>query len=134
METFKDIIAWQKGYKLTLLIYRYTTHFPKCEKFGLKSELRRASVSYISNIAEGFKKKSKKEALHYYNRSECSLEEIKCQTMLSYDQDYFNQKEFENIGDLTKECGRTLNGWMNSQRELLRKDNKLKTYGLRLKT
>ncbi len=53
MKTFKDIFAWQKGYQLTLLIYRYTASFPRSEEFGLKSELRRAAVSFISNIAEG---------------------------------------------------------------------------------
>ena len=93
MKTFKDIIAWQKGYQLTLLIYKYTAHFSRCEEFGLKSEMRRASVSYISNIAEGFKKRSKKESLHYYNRSQCSLEEIKCQSMVSYDLKYFNTEK-----------------------------------------
>ena len=115
MKTFKDIIAWQKGYQLTLLIYKYTAHFPQCEEFGLKSEMRRASISYISNIAEGFKKRSKKESLHYYNRSQCSLEEIKCQTMVSYDLKYFNINEFKEIDDLSDECGKILNGWMKSQ-------------------
>jgi four helix bundle protein len=119
MRTFKDIIAWQKGYKLTLLIYKYTTHFPKCEEFGLKSELRRASISYISNIAEGFKKRSKNEALHYYNRSQCSLEEIKCQAMVSYDQEYFNTNEFKEIDNLSDECGKILNGWVESQKSFI---------------
>lgn len=116
MKTFKDIIAWQKGYQLTSLVYKYTAHFPMHEEFGLKSELRRASISYISNIAEGFKKRSKKEALHYYNRSQCSLEEIKCQTMVSHDQKYFNANEFKEINDLSDECGKVLNGWMESQK------------------
>ncbi|MBU0577039.1 four helix bundle protein [Patescibacteria group bacterium] len=115
METFKDIIAWQKGYQLTLLIYKFTVQFPRCEEFGLKSELRRAAISYISNIAEGFKKRSKKESVHYYNRSECSLEEIKCQTMISYDQKYFSVTEYKKINELSEECGRVLNGWIKSQ-------------------
>ena len=121
MKTFKEIIAWQKGYKLTLLIYKYTANFPKNEEFGLKSEMRRASVSYISNIAEGFKKRSKKEGLHYYNRSDCSLEEIKCQSMISYSLGYLNQKQFTKLDELTQECGRTLNGWMQSQQDFIEK-------------
>ena len=115
MKTFKDIIAWQKGYRLTLLIYKYTAHFPQCEEFGLRSEMRRASVSYISNIAEGFKKRSKKESLHYYNRSQCSLEEIKCQSMVSHDLNYFSINEFNEIDSLSDECGKLLNGWMRPQ-------------------
>lgn len=119
MKTFKDIIAWQKGYQLTLLLYKHTSHFPKNEEFGLKSELRRASVSFISNIAEGFRKKSIKEALHFYNRSQSSLEEIKCQSLLSRDLKYFDEKEFSEIREITVECGKTLNGWIKSQVELI---------------
>lgn len=119
MKTFKNIIAWQKAYELTLLIYKYTANFPKNEEFGLKSELRRASVSYISNIAEGFKKRSKKEGLHFYNRSECSLEEIKCQSIISYSLDYFTNKQFKEIDELGQGCGKTLSGWMKSQAKFI---------------
>ena len=119
MKTFKEIIAWQKGYKLTLLIYKCTTGFPKSEEFGLKSELRRASISFISNIAEGFKKNSKKEGLHYYNRSDCSLEEIKCQLAISYDLNYINKEEYADTSNLCCECGKTLNGWMKSQKSFI---------------
>jgi four helix bundle protein len=119
MKTFKDIIAWQKGYELSLLLYKCTSKFPSNEEFGLKSELRRASVSYISNIAEGFNKQSLKEALHFYNRSRASLEEIKCQCMLSNDLNYFNQNDFKKISQLSDECGKLLYGWIESQKQLL---------------
>ena len=95
MQTFKDIIAWKKAYELTLLIYRQTSDFPKNEEFGLKSQLRRASVSIISNIAEGFKKISVKEKLYFYQISECSLEEVKCQSMLACDLNYFEKDVYE---------------------------------------
>ena len=119
IKTFKDIIVWQIGYKLTLLIYKYTADFPKNEEFGLKSELRRACVSYISNIAEGYKKRSIKEAVHYYNRSETSLEEVKCQSMLSYDLNYFTNKQFKEIEELYEEAGKTLDGWIKSQEKFI---------------
>lgn len=60
LQTFKNIIAWQVEYKLTLQVYKLTTQYPKCEEFGLKSQLRRASVSIISNITKGFKKGGKR--------------------------------------------------------------------------
>ena len=120
MKTFKEIIAWQKGYELTILIYKYTASFPQSEEFGLKSEMRRACISYVSNIAEGFKKKSKKEGLHYYNRSDCSLEEIKCQTLISHELSFFNSQQFKEINLLCTECGKTLNGWMASQQEFIK--------------
>lgn len=74
MKTFKDIIAWQKAYELTLGIYKNTMAFPRNEEFGLKSQIRRASVSIISNIAEGFKRNGKKDKLRFYNQSEFSLD------------------------------------------------------------
>lgn len=119
MKTFKEIKAWQKGYELTILIYKYTSQFPKNEEFGLKSELRRASISYISNIAEGFKKKSKKEAIHYYNRSQCSLEEIKCQSLICNDLKLFSDLEYNNINTTTDECGKLLEGWIKTQRSFI---------------
>lgn len=119
MKTFRDMIAWQKGYQLVLRIYKYTADFPKSEEYGLKSELRRASVSYISNIAEGFKKNSKKEGIHYYNRSECSLEEVKCQIMVSLDLGYLNKINFSELSVLCEECGKLLSGWIKSQKQFL---------------
>ena len=116
MKTFKDIIAWQKAYQLTLKIYKETTDFPKSEEFGLKSQLRRACVSIISNIAEGFKKISTKEKIHFYKIAECSLEEVKCQTMLCVDLGYFNKDQYKKIELLENESGKTLNGWINTQR------------------
>ena len=115
MKTFKDIIAWQKAYQLTLLIYKYTRDFPKNEEFGLKSQLRRAGVSVISNIAEGFKRKHLKDQLHFYNQSQSSLEEAKCQIMLSYDLRYIDNDKFVELDQLSDETGRILYGWIQSQ-------------------
>lgn len=119
MKTFKEIIAWQKGYELTLFIYKITSDFPRSEEFGLKSQLRRAAVSIISNIAEGFKRKSLKDALVFYNRSESSLEEIKCQVMLAYDLGYLDFESYKNLQHLQNETGKVLCGWISSQEKLL---------------
>ncbi len=106
MRTFKDIIAWQKSYELTLSIYRLTAKFPKCEEFGLKAQLRRASVSIISNIAEGFKRYGLKDRLYFYKIAECSLEEVKCQTMLSRNLDYLNNEKYKEICNKENETGK----------------------------
>ncbi len=116
MKTFKDIIAWQKGYKLTLNIYKLTTHFPRHEEFGLKSQIRRAAVSIISNIAEGFKRLSLKDRNHFYKIAECSLEEIKCQTMLAFDLNYLNKGNYDKLSELEDETGKVLHGWIQSQK------------------
>jgi four helix bundle protein len=58
-KSFIDLIVWQKSHQLVLLTYEYSCAFPKNEKFGLTSQLRRAIISVPANIAEGFKKKGK---------------------------------------------------------------------------
>lgn len=116
MKTFKDIIAWQRAYELTLVVYRCTSNFPKSEEFALKSQLRRASVSIISNIAEGFKRTSSKDRLHFYNYAQSSLEEVKCQLMLSFDLNYLSKDQYSALESLCNEAGRILHGWITSQR------------------
>jgi len=115
MKTFKDIIAWQKGYQLALKIYKYTENFPSHERFGLRSQIREASVSVISNIAEGHKRKGAKDRLRFYNLSESSLEEVKCQSMLAFDLGYLRTDQYEAICELENETGRILNGWIRCQ-------------------
>ena len=72
--SFKDIIAWQKGYEFVLLTYKVTRQFPDFEKYGLSSQFQRAAVSIIANIAEGYKKLSKADKLRFMNISQGSLE------------------------------------------------------------
>ncbi len=60
-KSFKDLIVWQKSYKLVLEIYTITKDFPKSEIYGLSHQMRKAAVSISSNIAEGYGRKYKKE-------------------------------------------------------------------------
>ena len=115
MKTFRDIFAWQKGYELTLLIYKTTKGFPKSEEFGLKSQLRRATISIISNIAEGFKRLGNKDKIRFYNMAEASLEEVKCQTMLSRDLGLIDHDTHKKICRIEDETGKMLQGWIKAQ-------------------
>jgi len=63
---FTDLLVWQKAHELVLEIYKLTNTFPKSEIFGLTSQLRRASVSITSNIAEGFGRHSFAEKIQFY--------------------------------------------------------------------
>lgn len=116
MKSFKEAIVWQRGYELVLLIYRMTNNFPRSEEFGLKSQLRRAAVSVISNFAEGFRRFSHKERIHYYKMAEGSLEEIKCQTMLSRDLTYLKKTDYDNLEDLQEQIGKLLHTWIKRQK------------------
>ena len=117
MKTFKDIIAWQKGYELTLAIYRESKLFPRDEEFGLKSQMRRAAASIIFNIAEGFKRHRPDDRNRFYNFASASLEELKCQTMLAKDLGYFSGPLFERLFAEEDEVSRILYGWMQSQQK-----------------
>jgi len=73
-------------------------------------------VSVISNIAEGFKRRHSKDQLHFYNQSQSSLEEIKCQLMLAHDLNYLNSSDYKKIEQLSDENGKILYGWIQSQK------------------
>ena len=64
---FTDLIAWQKGRMLVLLIYKLADKFPSIEKFALANQITRAIVSVTSNIAEGFSRQGSKEKIQFYN-------------------------------------------------------------------
>ena len=64
-KTFQDLIVWQKAHQFVLAIYTVTKKFPPDERFGLISQIRRASVSIPANIAEGFSKKTKPDKARF---------------------------------------------------------------------
>ena len=86
--TFRDLIVWQRAYDFVLSAYRLTRAFPKDELYGLTSQLRRAAVSIPANIAEGFKKRGKRDKVRYLNISQGSLEECRCYLLLAKDLEY----------------------------------------------
>ena len=87
-KTFKELIVWQKAHKFVLSVYNYTKGFPKAELYGLISQFRRAAVSIAANIAEGFKKRGRKDKVRFLNISQGSLEECRYYLILSEDLGY----------------------------------------------
>lgn len=85
---FTDLIVWQKSHEFVLEVYKYTQQFPKSELYGLTSQFRRAAVSIAANIAEGFKKRGKKDKVRFLNISQGSLEECRYFLILSKDLNY----------------------------------------------
>lgn len=116
INTFRDIIAWQKAHELVLSVYAVTKSFPRNEEFGLTNQIRRAAVSIPSNIAEGYKRKSNRDSLHFYNIAEGSLKELKYQVLLARDLNYMDKKDYEQISTLADETGRLICGWIKSQK------------------
>ena len=115
LKTFKDLLVWQKAHQLVLRIYKESNSFPVDERFGLTSQIRRASVSVPANIAEGFRKRSKKEKIYFYSISQTSLEEVRYYIILANDLGYWNQPELESLLD---EVGRMIDGLIKSLENL----------------
>ena len=105
-ESFKDLIVWQKSYSLVIEIYKKTKNFPREEIYGLSQQMRRASVSIPSNIAEGYGRKFQKEYQQFLSIAYGSLCELETQYLLSIDLGYVNPSM--EIEGLTKEVGRML--------------------------
>ena len=116
LNSFSDLIVWQKSHQLVLTAYKLVAKYPKFEEFGLSSQTKRCVVSIPSNIAEGFKRKSNKDSLHFYNIAEGSLEEARYQLLLAKDLEYINKSEHDHIAALCDEVGKLLYKWMESQK------------------
>jgi four helix bundle protein len=86
--TFLDLLVWQKAHALVLEVYQYSARFPNSEMYGLRSQIRRASVSVPANIAEGFKRRGKGDKSRFLNISQGSLEEVRYFLILSRDLGY----------------------------------------------
>jgi four helix bundle protein len=100
---FQDLIVWQKAHEFVLSIYRYSESFPKNELYGLTSQARRSAVSVPSNIAEGFKKKTKPDKVRFLNIAQGSLEECRYYLILAKDLDYGDtSKLMEKLEEVSK--------------------------------
>ncbi len=97
IKSFFDLLAWQKGHQFVLMLYRAMERFPADEKFGLVSQMKRASVSITSNIAEGFSRYGSADKINFYRFSKGSITEIQNQLVISKDLKYINEKEFKEL-------------------------------------
>lgn len=99
-KTFEDLIVWQKAHQFVLDVYSYTATFPKEEMYGLTSQFRRAAISIVANIAEGFKKSGAKDKGRFFNISQGSIEECRYYLILSQDLKYGDNQKLK--GQLTE--------------------------------
>jgi four helix bundle protein len=110
-KTFQDLLVWQKAHSFVLGVYPYARSFPKDETYALGSQFRRAAVSIAANIAEGFRKRSDKDKLKFYNISQGSLEECRYYLLLANDLGYGTNRE---LMQLLEETSRLLNAYQHA--------------------
>lgn len=111
---YKKLIVWNKAHELAVKTYKVTDNFPRNEIFGLVSQMRRSAVSVPANIVEGYSRKSVKEKLNFYNIARASLSELEYYIDLSFELNYFDKKNYDQLLNARAEVGRLLNGFINS--------------------
>jgi four helix bundle protein len=100
IEKFEDLIAWQKSKAFAVKIYSATDEGKFSKDFGLRDQIRRASISIVSNIAEGFERKGNKEFLQFLFYSLGSIAEVKTQLIISFELNYISKEKYDELNDL----------------------------------
>jgi four helix bundle protein len=109
MSTFKrfeDMVAWQRAREVTRKVYALTNSGRFAKDFGLRDQLRRASVSIMANIAEGFGRRSDKEFANFLNIAHGSASESQSHLYIALDLGYLEQSEFETLYGMFEECSK----------------------------
>src|SRR3989344_1009479 len=105
IQKFEDLIAFQKARELAKSIYK---EFRYCKDPGFKDQITRASVSVLSNIAEGFERGTKQEFLNYLYIAKGSAGEVRAQLYVALDANYLNLETFKYLNSLAQECSRLI--------------------------
>ena len=112
IKSFEDLPVWQDARKFTNKIYTLTNKFPKEEVYGLTSQIRRASVSIMSNIAEDFDRRSDKELTNFLSIARGSSSEVQNDLYIALDLNYISQVEFNQFYQEAKKIAQQINGLM----------------------
>jgi four helix bundle protein len=123
-ESFRDLIAWQKGMALITGVYRATESFPTRERYGLVDQLCRAVVAIPSDIAEGRGRLSKKEFLQMVARARGSSYEVQTQLEAAFNLGYLPPDRFEALLEKASEVSRLLNGLIKNLQQQIAKDDR----------
>jgi four helix bundle protein len=109
---FEEIECWKRARELTRRIYEITGEPAFARDFGLKDQIRRASVSVMSNIAEGYDRSGTAEFVHFLSTAKGSAAEVRCQLYVAADQGYIQDNHFTELNALAVEIGSMLAGLM----------------------
>lgn len=107
---FEDIEAWQTARHLTKQVYHHSSDGAFARDFGLRDQMRRASVSIMSNIAEGFESRTSNLFLEFLGRAKGSAGELRAQFYVACDVGYLNKDEFSSLRQLCEKCSGQISG------------------------
>ena len=109
INSYRDLIVWQKSFELVIEIYRLTDLFPRSELYGLTSQMRRAAVAIPSNIAEGYSRKYRKEYVQFTSVAFSSGAELETQLLLAKNLKLASKEKFNRSLGLLTEVMKMLN-------------------------
>jgi len=113
ISSYKDLLVWRKSVELAILIYKLTSKFPKEEVYGISSQLKRASVSVASNIAEGSIRGSKKDFCHFLRMASGSIAELQTQIEICKHLPFGEKLDYNEIDSLSVEINKMTHGLIN---------------------
>ncbi|TSC86416.1 MAG: hypothetical protein G01um10148_402 [Parcubacteria group bacterium Gr01-1014_8] len=114
MQTYKDLIVWQRGVQLVTSVYQLTEKLPKSEIFGLTSQMRRSAVSIPANIAEGYARKHRAEYIQFLRIAYGSGAELETLMIIIQNLRYAKGSDIREVSDLLDETMRMLNKFISS--------------------
>ena len=101
--TFEDIEAWKNSRELVKKIYEITDNGAFARDFGLKDQIRRASVSIMANISEGFERSGNKEFIQFLSIAKGSVGEVRSHLYVAHDLGYISKESFDSLADLARD-------------------------------
>lgn len=110
---FEDIIAWQKALELSDMVYAYSNNDKFSKDFALKDQMRRASISVVSNIAEGFEREGNSQFIYFLLIAKASAGELRAQLYIAKNQNYVSSHEFDIINNKVLEVSKTISGFIS---------------------
>jgi len=121
---FEDIEAWQKARELTREVYAASKVEPFSRDFALRDQIRKATISVMSNIAEGFERGGTREFIQFLSIAKASAGEVQSQLYIALDQGYLSEDACGHVMSLAEETGRIIGGLMKYLRQTPMKGQK----------
>jgi four helix bundle protein len=112
VKKFEELEVWQHARKLVREVYRVSGSGHFSRDFGLRDQLRRASISILSNIAEGFERAGNKEFSHFLYMAKGSAGELRAQLYVALDLNYFSTEDFRNLSTSSETIARQLSAFI----------------------
>ncbi|MFN3492050.1 MAG: four helix bundle protein [Anaerolineales bacterium] len=109
---FEEIESWKVARELTNKVYAFTNQDGFNRDFGLRDQIRRACISIMSNIAEGFESRTDTQFINFLGMARASAGEVRSQLYIALDQKYISQEQFDNAFQLAQTCSRQVTNFI----------------------